>query len=323
MHDLGVDADRIFNATLGQRSRILQQLEEAERNARDALFALETMEMKLASETAEIKSALSHLTEILPRNEFEKMCDFAFGKSKKDWEDVWKHEWVDDSKERGRFTKHRRGPTKKPRSSHRYSSPLPPSSPPPPTSPIGPQGGLLPRTGPIRTNGSPWDEPQRRTHPRSPLPPDGFRAPRGPVDKLGSAAGPSQPQQIRRLKRDDRLLEARRDGTLVLVDPQEDIEAHRREIRERIGLQAQQRLLDGIESSLRKIVEPSGTNDNEDPPVTWSRVFGYVEPLAEELVNPFAQQDDPPFRCSRDPERNEDEQEPDSESDPRARGDRQ
>lgn len=326
MHSLGVDADQIFNATLGQRSRIVQQLEEAERNARDALFTLETMELKLASQTAEIKSTLLHLSEILPRDEFEKMCGFAFGKSKMDWEGVWKHEWVDDSEEKARFAKRRRGPLKKPR---RCSSPLPPSSPPPPTSPAGSQGGLPPCTGPIRTKGSPWDESQRRTHPRSPLSPDRPRAPRGFVDKLGSAAyrrqpaaGPSQPQQIRRLKRDDRLLEAHRDGTLVVVDPQEDIEAHRREIREKIGLQTQQRLLDGIESSLRKIVRTSGTNGDEDPPVTWSRVFGYAERPAEELVDRVSQ-DDPPVRCARDREQNEDEDEPDSESDPPARGDLQ
>lgn len=314
---LGVDADRIFNATVGQRSHILQQLEEAESNARDALFTLESMRVKLASETAEIKSTLSHLSEIIPPDEFEKMCDFAFGKSKNDWEDVWKHEWVGDTKERVKFIKRRRGSSKKRRPSRRDSSPLPPSSPPPPTSPGDPQGGLPPRTGPIRTNRS------RSTHPRSPLLPDGFRAPQGFVDKLRStayrptwpqpAAGPSQPRQNRRLRRDDRLLQAHQDGTLVIVDPQEDVEAHRREIREKIELQTHWRLRDGIETSLQKMVQASGSNRSEDPPVTWSRVVGHAEPLGEEPVEPLG----------RDPDRDEDEQEPDSEPDPHARGDRQ
>jgi len=299
----GVDANRIFNATVGQHSHILQQLEEAERNARDALFALEMMEMELARETAAIKSTLSHLSGTLPPHEFDEMCDFAFGQSKKDWENVWKHEWVDDDKERDRFTKRPSWPSKAPRSESRPSSPLPPSSPPAPTSPVNPHDRLPPRTSPVRINGVPWNEYRWPTRPRSPRPPDGFRAPWGFVDNFGSTryrptppepvAGPSRPQQSRRLKRDIRQVEMRQNGTLVLVDPTEDIEAQRRQIKEQMLLQAQKRIPVQVRDSLRRIIRPSDTNCTRDPPVTWSNVFE-DEPPPEELTNPFAQGDHSP-----------------------------
>jgi len=303
---LGIDADRIYNATVGQRSHILQQLEEAETNARDALFALEMMEVELTREAAAIKSTLSYLSETLPPQEFEKMCDFAFGQSKKDWENAWKREWVEGGAERDKFIERPSGPSKKPRSGpppapHVPSSPLPPSSPPSPTPPVNSQGHLPPRTSPVRINGVPWDEYQWPTRPRSPTPLDGFRAPWGFVDNFGSTryrptspepvAGPSQPQRSQRLRRDNRRLETRRDGTLVLVDTTEDIEAHRREMKEMIRLQAQRRHPVEAEISLRKMVQTSVTDRIQNPPMTWFRLFEDEEPLPDDLTNPFAQDD--------------------------------
>ena len=260
------------------------------------------MEMELARETAAIKSTLSRLSESLPPHEFDKMCDFAFGKSKKDWENVWKHEWVDDGKERDRLIKRPRGPSKKPQSDPRPSSPLPPSSPPPPTSPPKSQDRPPPRATPIPINGVPWDKVQQPTRPRSPVPPDGFRIPQGFVNNFGSTryrptspepvAGPSRPQQSRRLKRDKRRVEMHQDGTLVVVDPEEDIEAQRREIKEKMRLQAQRKLPVEAEISLWKIVRMNVTDRVQDPPVTRFNAFGNVdEPPPEELTNPFAQDD--------------------------------
>ena len=296
----GVDADRIFNATVGQRSYILQQLEEAERNARDALFALEMMEMELSRETAAIKSTLSRLSETLPPHKFDKMCDFAFSRSKEEWENVWKHEWVDDGNDRDRFIEHPRGPSKKSRPDHRPSTSLPPSSPSPLTSPVNSRGHLPPRATPVSTNRVPWDECQRPTGPRSPLPPDGLRVPWGFVERFGPTRyrpTPSRAQQSRRLKRDKRQVVACQDGTLTIFDPQEDIEAQRREIKEMMRLQARQRLsakAQSSERSLLKIVQTSATDRIQGPPVTWSNVFGDGEPPPEELANPFAQSGDIP-----------------------------
>ena len=82
----------------------------------------------------------------------------------------------------------------------------------------------------------------------------------------------------------------RQDGTLALVDPEGDIEAQRRQIKERMLLQAQQR---HPVDSLWRIVRTSVTDRTQDPPVTWSNVFEDVdEPPSEELTNPFAQGDD-------------------------------
>jgi len=82
----------------------------------------------------------------------------------------------------------------------------------------------------------------------------------------------------------------RQNGTLVLVDPAEEIEAQRRQIKAKMLLQAQQRLPAQVGDSLRRIVRPSDTNRTRDPPVTWSNVFE-DEPPPEELTNPFAQGD--------------------------------
>jgi len=258
--------------------------------------------MELAREAATIRSTLSRVSETLPPHEFENMLEFAFGQSKKDWEDLWKHEWVDDGKERDKFVKRSSGPSRKPRPGPQpsqytprvCSSPLPPSSPPPPTPPVNARGRLPPRT-----SGVPRDEYQRPTRPRSPLPPDGFRAPWGFVDNFGSTgyrptppdpvAGPSQ--QSRRLKRDKRRVDQHRDGTLVLVDPEEAIEVQRRQIKEKMELQAQERLPVGVKNSLWKMVQANVRDRTRDPPVTWSSVFEGEEPRLDELMNPFAQDD--------------------------------
>ena len=52
---------------------------------RDALFALEIVELELSRETATMKLTISCLSDTLPTAEFNKMCDYAFGQSKKDW----------------------------------------------------------------------------------------------------------------------------------------------------------------------------------------------------------------------------------------------
>ena len=299
-----MDAEKIYDATVGQRKHIIHQLEEAERNARDALFALEMVELELARETATMKSTISCLSETLPTAEFDKMCDYAFGQSKKDWEKVWKHEWVNDGAEKEKFSARPKRPSKEPRpnplppppASHIPSSPLPPSSPPPPTSPINMQGHISPRPSPVHTNGVPTDGPVR---PPSPPTLDGFRAPRGFVDNFGSTryrptapepgVGPSQ--RSRRLKRDARRLESRSDGTLVLVDPGKEIEARPRDIRKQI--QAQQRLPVAPQSML-KIVQRHRASDRVwDPPVIWSSIFNDKEPRPDDLKNPFAQEPEP------------------------------
>ena len=323
VRSLGIDADRIYNATVGQRSHIFQQLQEAEEDARDALFALDMMEMALAREAAAIKSSLSRLSETLPPREFEEMCEFAFGQSKKDWEDVWKHKWVEDRTERDKFVKRKRvtdgtegdrfvkrprGPSKNPRFNFTRapSSPLPPSSPPPPTPPA-----------------------------RSPLPPDGFRAPWGFVENFGSTGyrptptppvpfpEPLQPQQSRRLRRDERRLNLRPDGSLVLVDPQEEIEAQREQIRQKMRFQAQQKVPAEAEISLWKIAQTKPINHIHDPPVTWSTLFelySVVNRTPNDLTNPFAQEDHVlptrPELYPRRPEQDEEgEQEPESGAD--------
>lgn len=109
----------------------------------------------------------------------------------------------------------------------------------------------------------------------------------------------------------------RQDGTCVIVDPQEDIEAQRREIREKMRLQAESRLPPEAMASLRRIVQPRVTDRAQGPPVTWFRVFEDKEPLLDDLTNPFAQDDHIPPTYqelfSRRPEHDsEDEQEYDS-----------
>ena len=110
----------------------------------------------------------------------------------------------------------------------------------------------------------------------------------------------------------------RQDGTLVVVDSQEDIEAQRREIKEKMLLQAQRRLPVQAEISLRKIVQTSVADRTQGPPVTWYNVFDDVdEPPPEEFANPFAQSDHiPPAYPDLDPSRPErdDEEEPESEA---------
>ena len=336
---IGLDADRVYGATVGQRSHILQQLEEAERNARDALFALEMMELELARETAAMRSTLSQLSETLPAREFEKMCDFAFDQSKQDWENVWKREWVADGTERDRFVKHPSGPSKKPRSNPRPSppapnapsSPLPPSSPPAPTPtpPVNPRDRLPPRTSPVRINGIPWDEFKWPTRPRSPPTLDGFRTPSGFVENFGSTsyrptqpepvAPPSHPQRSRRLRRDKRRVEIRPDGSLVVVDPAEEIEAQRQQIRGGMLLQAQRRIPTEAGTSLMRLLQ-TGVHDRvHDPPVTWFRLFEGDSPTPNDLTNPFAQDDHiPPTYQEMYPRRpgqgEQGEQEPESEA---------
>ncbi|KAF9792563.1 hypothetical protein BJ322DRAFT_1103054 [Thelephora terrestris] len=334
----GADADRIYNATVGQRNHILQQLEEAERNARDALFALERMEMELARETAAIKSTLSDLSETLPAQEFEKMCDFAFGQSKKDWENVWKHEWVEDGTERSKFITRCSGSSRTPRPNpppppQPHSSPLPPSSPPPPSSPNNPQTRFPPRPSPVRTSGAPADEPQPSTHPHSPPTLDGFRTPWGFIDSFGSTsyrpkapepvASPPRPHRPRRLKRDDRRLAGTdRNGMPIIVDPSEHIASLRREVKEMIRLQAHMKYPVEAENALLRIVQRTEDYENSfrrDPPVTWSRLYEDKEPHPSDLTNPFARVDHVPPAYPEVDLR--DEHEPESDADPHVRDD--
>lgn len=332
----------MYNATVNQRVHILQQLEEAERNARDALFALEMIEMELTRKTAAMRSTISHLSKTLPPHEFEKMCGLAFGQSKNDWEIVWKREWVEDGSEKNKTTQPI-GPSKRQSESNPQppppvhnppSSPLPPSSPPPPTSPLNPQGHPPPRTGPVHTNGTPIDESQLPTRPHSPPTVDGFKTPWGFVDNFGSTryqptlpepvAGPSRSQQSRRLKRDLRRLEVDQTGKFTLVDTREEIDAYRREMRERMRLQAQRRFSAQAEASLMKIVQRGNVHDHnhaQDPPVTWFRVFDDKKVHPNDMTNPFAQDDHvhPPAYLERDG----DEQEPESETNPHVQGDQQ
>lgn len=267
------------------------------------------MEMELARETALIKSALSNLSETLPPDEFEKMCDFAFGQGKKEWEEVWKHEWVgDDAK--SKFTTRPSGPSRKPGSNplqpHPLSSPLPPSSPPPPSSPVNPQARFPSRASPVRID---TNETQGLTHPHSPPTLDGFRTPWGFVDNFGStsyrshapepepAADPPRPPHPRRLKRDDRRLGTDRNGAPVIVDPREEIESQRQGVREMIRLQAQMKFPVEAENALLRIVQRTDVYDGfrvRDPPVTWSSVFKNKEPHPKEFTNPFAQGDHVP-----------------------------
>jgi hypothetical protein len=338
----GVDAERMYNATVGQRAHILEQLEEAESNGRDALFALEIAEMELAHKTATMKSALSRLSETLPPLEFEEMCYFVFGQSKEEWERVWKREWVEDDTERNKFTQ-ARGPSKtksrsnsppNPPAHHPRSSSLPPSSPLPNTSP-NLQDHLPPRPGPVPMNGIPVDGFQLPPRPRTPPSLDGFKAPRGFVDHFGSTryqpiapepvAGPSRPQQSRRLKRDLRRLEEDRNGNLILVDTTKEIEEQRRQIKESILLQAQRRVPVEVQESLKKIVR---SGNRQDPPVTWSRVFGDENAHANDLTNSFAQDDHvrPSVYPEPDPHREPDggdevENESESEANPHVQDD--
>lgn len=111
----------------------------------------------------------------------------------------------------------------------------------------------------------------------------------------------------------------RHDGTLVLVDPQEDIETHRQQIKDKRRQQVQQKLSPEAEISLWKVVNPSGADRIQDPPVTWFRLFEDVKPPSSDLTNPFAQDDRTPPTYPelypRRPEHEEgDEQEPDSEA---------
>lgn len=232
----------------------MKQLEEAERNGQDALFALETVEMELAQKIATMNSTFSRLSETLPPYKFEQMCEFAFGEGKKEWEQVWKREWVEGGTKRTKFTQLRVPSKRQLRSSppypppvyHPRSSPLPPSSPPPPTSP-NLEGHLPPQTGPPPINGVPVDGFQSPARPR-----DRSKATRGFTRNPGSAryqrtspepaAGPSQMQPSRRLKRDLRRLEVDEKGTLVLVDTTEEIEEQRRQIKKSMEQQAQKKI---------------------------------------------------------------------------------
>jgi hypothetical protein len=110
-------------------------------------------------------------------------------------------------------------------------------------------------------------------------------------------------------------------GTLVVVDAKEEIEAQRREIKERIRMQAQRRLPVEAEISLWKIVQPSVADRIQDPPITWFRLFEDEGPLPDDLTNPFAQDDHtPPMYPELYPRRSEqgkdelDERGSDSES---------
>ena len=60
------------------------------------------VELELAHETA-MKSTISCLFETLPTTEFDKMCDYTLGQSKKDWGKVRRHEWVNDGAEKEKF----------------------------------------------------------------------------------------------------------------------------------------------------------------------------------------------------------------------------
>ena len=306
IRSLGIDAGRVYDATVGQRSHILQQLEEAERDARDALFALEMVELELSRETAAMKSALSRLSETLPSHEFEKMYEFAFDQSKQDWENVWKREWVADSTEKDRFIEHPRGPSKKPRSTpppsppapNAPSSPLPPSSPPPPTSPVNSHDRLPPHASPVRTDGVRWHEFKQP----APTTFDGFRVPSGFVEIFGSTsyrpprpepvAGPSKPQDSRKLKRSTKP-----------ADVQKETEDQRRQIREQMKRQAEERISLAARNALWQIVQDSV--DDKVPPVTWFTVFKDDPRLSNDLTNltnPFAQDDHIPHAAENVPE---------------------
>jgi hypothetical protein len=118
----------------------------------------------------------------------------------------------------------------------------------------------------------------------------------------------------------------RHDGTLVLVDPQEDIEAQRQQIKEKMQLQAQRKLAAEAEISLWKIVQTSVADRIQDPPVTWFRLFEDEEPLPDDLMNPFAQDDHiPPTYPELYPRRpeqgEEDEEDPESEANQHVQGD--
>ena len=246
--------------------------------------------MELAHKTAVMKSTLCRLSGTLPPHEFEEMCEFAFGQSKKDWEQVWKHEWIEDGTERNKFIRPR-GPSKR-QPPLPLSSPLPPSSPSPPTSPLNLQYQITPQASLVHTNETPIDELPLPTRSRSPPIVDGFRAPQGFVDT--TRYQPTQPQQARRLTRDLRRLEVDRNGTLVLVDTMEEIEAHRRQMRARIRQQAQRDAPAETETSLMRIVQSENIDDRnrmEGQPVTWSRVFENDEAHPDDLTNPFAQDD--------------------------------
>ena len=119
----------------------------------------------------------------------------------------------------------------------------------------------------------------------------------------------------------------RQDGSLFLYDPKEEIEAHRRQIREQMLLQAQQRFPAEAEISLWKIVRTEVSDRVQNPPVTWFRVFGDEacgETLEDELANPFAQDNHiPPIHPehSSRPDQGKGEQEPESEANPHVQGD--
>lgn len=340
--DSGIDAGQIYSATVGQRAHILQQLEEAERNAQDALFALEMMEIELARKSTAMESTLSHLSETLSPHEFKEMCAFALGQSKKDWEKAWKHEWVEDGTDGNKLTRPG-GPSKSrarypPPAHHRPSSPLPPSSPPPPTSPLNQQGHFSSRISPVRTKGVPVNESELPTRPGPSPTLDGFRAPREFVDNFGSTryqptapasvAGSSRPQQSRQLKRDLRRLEVDPNGELVLIDPTDEIEAHRRYVQDRKRLQAQPKFSARAQTSLSKIVRQEKVYDHnnvQDRPLTWSRVFEGKKPGPDDLRNPFSQGSHVPPPAYPDldphPEWDGDKHESDSETNPHVPGD--
>ena len=114
-------------------------------------------------------------------------------------------------------------------------------------------------------------------------------------------------------------METRRDGTFVLVDPQEDIKAQRQQIKEKMRLQAQRKLPPEAEISLWKVVNPSVTDRIQDPPVTWFRLFEDENPLPNDLTNPFAQDDHiPPMYPELYPKRPEQDEEDERESESEA-----
>lgn len=297
----GEDADKIYRATLGQRVHLLQQLEEAERNARDALFALEVMDMELASETAAIQTSLSRLSTMLPPPEFEKMFDFGFGASKKHWETVWKHEWVEDDEERCKSaTRPRKSPgnprtkpSPPPQVPHPPSSPLPPSSPPPQTSPPNPQGRPLPLASPIHIVETPVDESQQPPRPHSPLAIDGLKTPWGIGNNSGSTGyRPNAPEPVagpsRRLKRENRRLVFDHSGTPTVADFTEEVEAHRREIEGKIKAQARWRSPAENERVFSGGAQWSkGKGRTRDPPAASPRVFGDKEPEPKDPTAPL------------------------------------
>ena len=118
----------------------------------------------------------------------------------------------------------------------------------------------------------------------------------------------------------------RPDGTFVLVDPQEEIEAQRRHIREQMRFQAQRRLPAAAEIALGKIVQTSFADRIEDPPVTWFRLFG-GDASPDDLMNPFAQDDHIPPTYPElypgHPEQVDDggQEEPESEANQHVKGD--